>query len=188
MAYTYPIKHLRVREMTHGFLTTYVRYAEETASQTFVQGAPLVYSSGLLTEGSDPAGATNGILGFANRPGQNLATPLRLAEFIPATDGVEFWANFLAAAGASTTGATAIAVADIDTGLPLAKASVLPPDSTAMWYIEDTSSTDSVKIVSTLSDHVQPASGDRPGADRVAMGDANARVLCVVLDAARAWN
>lgn len=181
---TYRKDHLRVYSHVTGLdLAPYKRYIEEGATQTYVQGAPVVLTGGLIVEGANPATA---VLGFAQRPGRNAAAGANLAEVVPFHDGIYFYANFLATGGAG--GNNVFATADLGGSYRIAKANVHYDGGGAMWFVEDTGTTTAAKMVDLNSDIIR---GHAAGADdqpeRVQNGDTNARASFVVLDSVRTW-
>ena len=182
MAFTFPKQRLSCVRLDQPNMAPYVREHDEGVSETFVTGAPVVITAGLIVEGASPA---TDIYGFSVRAGQNLAAPTRRAEFIPVVDGLEFFANFLGAAGADNV----IAAADysVAAGRDLEKANILP-GAVEAWYVLDAAVAASVRMTSDRSDYTRNAGEENPGTARVVVGDTNARPTFVVLASVRSWN
>ena len=102
----------------------------EGSTQTFLKGAPLVWSSGYLVEAS---GDPTLIVGIAAEPGHNITQGSQMVSFYPLSGNV-FEAN-LAQAAADTTSAA--------TNQGVAYGIVARSSGTAHWVVDsaDTSST-----------------------------------------------
>lgn len=150
--------------------------AVEGASQTWVAGAPVVLSSGLVVEAANPA---TDVWGFALEAGQNVSTSPK-CKILPVIDGVALYANFLASGGANNN----IAAADVGSTWRLAKGAY-GEDGSTIWYAEDTASSQALKMVSLETDQVLPNVVDNSYA---AVGDTNARVKFIVLDSVRSFD
>lgn len=152
------------------------RRVPEGASQTWVAGAPIVMTSGLATEAADPVTA---LYAFALEAGQN--TTGAKTKILPVVDGVAFYGNFLASGGADNT----LAAADLDAaGFRIAKGAYGDAGQ-VIWFIEDTGTTTACKITSFETDQHLPNIVNNTYA---AVGDTNARVTAIVLDAVRSYD
>ncbi len=180
MADTHSYLGIRVKA-EDSYLSQLIRTELETNSSTFNDGAPLVLTSGLITEAASPV-LTATIVGFARRDGQNGTS--KVAEYIMAVPGLLLFANFLNNTNPDTT-TNAIAAADKGTDFEIQKDTGMTQDGgSAEWHVADVSSSnDVVKMVSFESDFVAP---NVSSAGRVAVGDLNARVLFQLLNDALA--
>lgn len=180
MADTYPKLPLRLNRPDNPFLSYGARELEEGASETFVEDAPIVVTSGLVVEAANPATA---VFGFALRAGQNNASAAAvLSEFLPATPDLEIFGNLL-----DDTDATAndhvFARADIGNDFNLEKDTILASGDTAWFFSDDTGSTEAVRIVNSKSDYVFTEAAGVGGKERPAIGDLNPRLTATVLAA-----
>lgn len=182
MAYTYPYRGVRVKA-EDSFLSQLIRQELETDSSTFVSGAPVVLTSGLITEGPSPVVATSEIVGFARRAGQNGTS--KLAEYILAIPGLLFFANFLNDTNPQNT-TNAIAAADKGAAHQMQKDTNISGDGgKAIWHVADNQTTPACYMVSFESDVVAPnISTNNP---RAVVADLNARVLFTLMNAAIAY-
>lgn len=144
-----------------------VLYLPEAATQTNVAGAPVVITSGYITEGADPVTA---IFGWSLKAGQNKAnsTDTGDAKVVPIVDGLHLFANFLATGDAGAD--NVLAAADLGIEVELQKAAVGPASST-IWHAADDTTDESIKLVSFQSD-IFPTNATR---FKSAAGDTNAR-------------
>lgn len=135
------------------------------ASQTFVAGAPLSYSSGLLVVFVNPTTAK--IAAWASESASGVINS-RL-KYILATPEVEIEANLLA----TSAGTYTLLATDLGTALDLAVSATLEGTGLPGWYIAKTTSDPSVTVSEFYSDIVPPqkASPTFPAA-----GDIDARV------------
>lgn len=151
-------------------------YIPEGASQTFKDGAPLVFSSGLLVEAS---GTVQLVDAFALEDGHN--TTGSKIKVLPAVPGVHAYGNLL------TTGAAdnVLATADLGGKVQLLYDATAGIGSTPIWFFGDSSSTPAFKIVSFTPDaeHLAPNSDVIDAAN----GDTNARVFAALLASAANW-
>lgn len=180
MANTYPIRHLGVWLPQNDELSYAAEYHPEGASVTCVKGSPVVFASGLIVEGAAPVTA---LWGFSLEAGHN--TTGATIKVMPAFHGLRFFANFLATGDAG--GDNAIAAADLDAaGFEIFKANVLPPSSTAVWFVQDDATAKAAKMASLRTDWALPNKIINYG--QVSVGDINARVQFTVLDAVRKYD
>jgi hypothetical protein len=158
------------------YLSYHVARDLETNSSTFVVNSPLIWSSGLITEAADPV-VTQTVVGFAVRAGQNGTS--KTAEYIRAFPGIQFYANFLATAGATNT----VVAADLgrSTGYDIEKNAV-GPSSTNIWHVADNVASAAVcQMVSRFHDQPQPNLID---SDRWAVSDVDVRATFQLLNSA----
>lgn len=148
------------------------RWEPEGANQTFAKGTPVVWSSGLLVASTSPieTDTANKVTGLAVEAGHNKAAAVtNLCKFIPAIDGIIFYANLLTGDGADYTFAAADVV---DAGAALRSKSGLITTGVVDWFL-DAADTNGATVVSTKSDIVI---SNEPIGDRAQVGDINARV------------
>jgi hypothetical protein len=176
MPKTFPKRALGVRLEDSPVLGYAARWEQEGASQTYVAGAPVVITSGYIVEGANPVTA---IMGFAIEAGHNVAAGAALAKFLPAVDGLIFYANLLASAAADR----ALVATDLGSSYRIAKDSNLLGTGSAGWFIEATGTTTACKVVSFRADLIVPNEVN----DRAAVGDTNPRVGAIALDSIRQW-
>lgn len=165
MAKTYPTQELKVRSLSDN-LSYLALYLPEGASQTFLRGWPVVITSGYVVEGANPVTA---LFGFAGENAHNSPAGAYTISVIPATPDVVVEGNFLASSAADNV----LAAGDFGGSFRLAKGANLLGASKPGWYIEDTGSSTSVKIVSARSSHVLPTSEE----GEAKAGDTNARLV-----------
>lgn len=177
MANTFPKQALKVRVLGDAFLAYAKRRLPEGASQTFVPHAPLVLTSGYLVEAASPV---VDVWGFALGESHNTTAGAAYAEYLPAIDGVEFFANFLGASAVNN----AFAITDLKGSFQMAKSATLLGPSRPGWYVVDTGTTAAAKMVSVDTDHRIPTEVDN---DVVHAGDTNARPSFVILDSIRSY-
>lgn len=176
MAKTFRKEQLSVYLLQENTLQYATRTLPEGASQTFVAGAPVVVTSGLVVEAANPATA---IAAFAMKAGQN--TTGAFSKVVPVIDGVAFYANFLAAAGADNV----LAAADVmGSGFDFGKGAY-GADGSVIWVILDSAAAAAVKIVGLDTDQVVPNVQNNSYAE---VGDTNARVSAIVLDSIRSFD
>ncbi len=176
MAKTFPKRALGVRLEDNPVLSYAARWEPEGATQTYVAGAPVVLTAGFIVEAANPA---TSMLGIAIEAGHNAAAGAKLAKFLPAIDGLIFYANLLAASAADR----ALVATDLGTSYRIAKDANLLGTGKPGWYIEATGTSTACKVVSFRADLIVPNEND----DRAAVGDTNPRVGAIVLDSVRQW-
>lgn len=182
MAYTYPRLGLKVKA-EDSYLSQLIRQDLETDSSTFVDGSPVIYTSGLITIAAAAALAAGSLVGFARRAGQNGTGAT--AEYIMALPGMTFFANFLNDANPHNT-TKAIAAADNGVGVELQiDANITEDGGKARVHVSDDTTTATVMMFSFQSDHVRPNSNLNAG--RCVVADLNARPLFVVMNSALAY-
>lgn len=184
MADTYPKLPLRLNRPDNPFLSYAVRELEEGASQTFVEDAPVVCTSGLIVEAANPVTA---VFGFALRAGRNGTAAQYLAEFLPATPDLEIFGNLLDDTDAVANDHT-FARADVGNDFNMEKDAILADGSTAWFFSDDTSSGEAIRIVNTKSDFVHTEASGTGGRERPAVGDLNPRLTATVLSAIIAYD
>ncbi len=172
---TFAKQMLGVFSLNDPELSYLARTVPEGANQTFVAGAPVVVTAGLIVEAADPA---TDVYAFALRAGQNSTG--KKSKIVPVVDGVAFYANFLTAAGADNV----LAAADLGGSFELRKAAVGPGGAT-IWFVADQAAAPAVKIVSFATDQILP---NAVGNSYAAVGDTNARVTAIVLDSVRSFD
>lgn len=187
MATTWPIRSMGAAVLNQVQLSYIAQWEPEAASQTYTAGAPVYPASGLLTECADPidgSGATKKMLGLAIEDGHN-ATAGRtvLCKFIPAIDGVIFYANLLTGDGDDN----AFDVADlfVNDDSTLSSKSGVATSGVTDWFIDDAGAT-GVTLISTRADMVVVNLPATQGS-RVITGDINARVGFVPIAADRTF-
>jgi hypothetical protein len=176
MAKTYAKGYLQPIAPSNSYLSLYEREMPEAASQTFPEGSPLKFSSGLLAEFVNP---TDGkIAAISLIAGQN--TTGALTKVVLTSDILWFEANFLGAAAADNV----LAAADVGTSFDLAKSTTLLGTGYPGWYLQDATSDVAAKIGRLVSAQVPPQSDS----SLPAVGDTNARVQARILDTKSHWN
>lgn len=181
MAKTYTKRNIGIRIPANSFLGYPVRRLPEGASQTFIAFSPVVLTAGLIVKAADPIGATNGVYGIAVKAGQNTTAALAdPAEVVAVVDGVEIMANLLSGDG---TGNNTLAADDLGKDLDFEENDV-NTSSAAMWHIADSTSGVSIKVISFENEMQLPNEVE----SSAVAGDINARVSCVFMAAARAYN
>lgn len=158
-------------------LASWIRQTFPKASATtFVAGAPVKFSSGLVVEWVNPSDAD--IVGFSTAEAKDGETTV---EGLWAMPEVILEANFLGASAADNV----LAAADlwISGGRDLEKDANLLGTGEAGWYIEDAAGDAAVDIVEFDTQDVHPTIHDyKPEA-----GDTNARVRAHVRPGVSAW-
>lgn len=178
MAKTYPIKQLKVaypRDMSEAAI-----YLPEGASQTFVAGSPVKFSSGFIVENAAPnTDAANRIVGFALEDGHNAGSAGdKHVKIMPVVDSTFIEVNYLAANGADAN----LASAQLGQILHLNKNTI---NGKVIWHASpNTGSKESLRCVSFKTTTLIPNSPEVEAQN----GDTNARILCLVIDGANAWN
>jgi hypothetical protein len=173
MANTYPIRYPGLRIHQSPDLSYAKRSMPEGATQTFPAMSPIVLTAGLVVQAADPATA---IFGFAIEAGNNAAAAVtNRSTVVPAVGGLTFFANFLSAAGATNT----LATADLGITRDFHTSDVLPPGSTAVWHAADTTAADSIRIIALESDVILP---NLEGTQFPVVGDIDVRLECSILD------
>lgn len=178
MAITFPKAHLRVHKPEDAYLGFVARYLPEGASQTFVAGSPLVFSSGLLIESTSPINTTNQVACFALEAGHN--TTGRTVKVLPVLPGLVIWGTLLAAAAADYV----LAATDVGTVWLLAKTANFPTTGANGWYVQHVATNAAAKIT-----HLGPHDLTPPNVTQTtsAVGDTNARVGVEIMPTANAW-
>lgn len=144
------------------------------SSTTFVAGAPMKASSGLVVEWVDPSDAD--IVGFSTAAAKDGETTVQGMWAMPE---VILEANFLGGSAADTT----LAASDLWLSRDLSKDANLLGTGEAGWYIEDASADVAVDVVEFDTQDVHPTIHDyKPEA-----GDTNARVRAHVRPGVSAW-
>jgi len=144
----------------------------EGAGQVYLAGAPLVFSSGNLVEGTTDS--LTGIVGVAENPGQNLAVagfyagtsvvagitvpitgaPNQGPMIIPALPGVVFEGNLAATTAGDPDQTSTLAQTDVGSTFDLAKGA-----TSKLWYLNRTLSGNKRAVVVGLKDAIGTTSG-----------------------------
>lgn len=156
-------------------LALLTRELPEGASQTWPEGSPVSFSSGLLVEFVAPTTAL--LAGYALDAGHN--TTGRTATIVLARAPIEIEVNFLGAAAADNV----LAAADMGGKFDLLKSTTLIKAANPGWYLSDATADPSHRITqfapAKLVNQVETVS---------AAGDTNARVRCAPIDTKTHWN
>lgn len=181
MAKTYTTRPMGAIVMQNPVLSAVMFHEPEGASQTFVEGTPVVFASGLLVACTSPITTddSNYVAGLTVEDGENVASGGR-TKYIPAIDGVMFFANFMTGDGADNT----LAAADLMdiAGCAARSKSGLITTGVTDWFLDDADA-NGATVVSFKSDIILPNT-DPTWAE---VGDTNARVGFVFIDAVVAW-
>jgi len=164
-----PIRAVRV---LGGYDIPHSSENEEAATQTYKAGAPLVFSSGTLTEGTSDT--LTGIVGIAENDGQNLAaagfytgTTTTFGQTVSivgapnqgplvalALPNVVFQGHLAGTTSSDPNTATSLAIADIGVTYDIVKAT-----TSKLWYVDRTSTGNKRVVVVGLKDAVGTVSG-----------------------------
>ncbi len=185
MATTHQIRSVGAAILDHDTLSYVALFEPEGSNETFTAGAPVVAAAGLLVEATDPVGATLDVLGLAIQDASDLVKGRdTLTKFLPAIDGVIFHANFLTGDGLTNTFAETNL---FEFGVPdLSKKTGLITAGVDDWFIDEAGLGNSVTVVSTRADIIPVNLPEREGS-RIIVGDIDARVGFVFIQAARAY-
>ncbi len=185
MANSYPIQALKAVITSDAFLAYAAVYLPEATTQTFVSSAPVVVSSGLVTEAANPVTSCAAIaltagknLAVAGALGGNMLTTF--TKVLPAYPGLRLYGNMTNGAGSYTLAATDIGRKTVR----LAKQSILPPSNTAVWVFDTTGGSAAITIWDAHSDYPFPGSTN----DGAVVGDTTPRVTGELLTSITAWN
>lgn len=180
MAITFPKQQMAVYQPDDAWLGMVTQYLPEGASQTFVDGAPVIFSSGyiIIHATSDPI--TEDIAGFAQEAGHNTTAGAKQVGVVPCIPGIHLHANFLGAAAADNV----LAQTDLGITRDLDYSATLLGAASPGYYIEDAAANATVKIVSFKSDYTPSVGTNQVQA---AAGDTNARLRAAVLVDKCAW-
>ena len=183
MAKTHVIRSVGANVLNNPMLSYWAQWEPEGASQTFTAGSPVVWSSGLLVASTSAieTDAGNKLTGIAIEDGHNTtASVTNLCKFIPAVDGVIFYANLLTGDGADNV----LAAADLGQGATqaLRSKSGLITSGVTDWFLDDADA-NGTQIVSFTND-ITPSNQDEPRTDA---GDTNARVGFVFVTGVRTY-
>lgn len=159
------------------------QWEPEGASQTFTQGSPVVWSSGLLVAATDPieTDTPNKLTGIAIEDGHNAAASVsNLCKFVPAIDGVIFYGNFMTGDGDDNV----LVAGDLgdDGGSALSSKSGFATASVTDWFLDDADA-NGCTIVSFTPDIWLP----NIDPERTEAGDTNARVGFVFVTGVRTY-
>lgn len=180
MAKTFLKQALAACSPSDAWLSLVTTNLPEGINQTFVNGAPLVFSSGYLIEatvGGDVV--TSAIAGFSMNAGHNTAAGTYDVQMVPVVPGVHFHANFMGAAGIDNV----LAAADLGTTRDIGYSATFLGAASPGYFIADSGGTVRCKIISFESDSVVANSTET----KAVAGDTNARVRGVILAAANGW-
>lgn len=178
MAKTFLKMPLRVGIPSDAFLNYAKVYEPLGASQTFLAGAPVVWSSGYIVEGAQtPATAVDA---FALKAATSGSAGAYQIPVLPCYHGLNVFANFLGAAGADNT----LAAADLGNDFQLYYTATAGPGSTPLWFILDSSSgSEAVVMTSFYSDEQVPNQSET----LAVAGDTNARCTFEVKTSVMGW-
>lgn len=180
MAYTYQKRHPRIQAPSDAWLGYMALQEQEAASQTFVESAPVVFASGYISTGANPATA---IAAFALEAGHNGTAGQYKVKILPALPEVHVVANLLGSAAADFT----LTAASLGDTVRYALSATLLGAAEPGWYFDRANSgSEGIKVVSfrNFGDSVVP---NTTQGDYALVGDINARVLGSVLAAANGW-
>jgi len=177
MAKTFIKRTLAPRMGYEAALQIAATYLPEGSSQTFLDGSPLIFSSGLMVVAT---GTVEVVAAFALENGHN-NTGAKI-KCLPALIGVGAYGSFLATNAADNT----LATADLGVKVQLLYGATAGAGSTPIWFWGDSASTPAAKIVSFTGDpeHILPNQSELDAAN----GDTNARVFAALIGTAAAWN
>ena len=182
MAKTHTVRSVGVGVPQHPLLGYAAQWEPEGGTETFTAGSPVVWASGLLVVGTDPiSSAANSVSGLAIEDAHNAAAGItNLCKFIPAVDGIIFYANLLTGDGATN----AFAAGDLgaEEASSLAVKSGLITSGVSDWFLDDAGSLGTT-IVSTMPDIILPGETY----PRVEDGDSDARVGFIFVPTCRQY-
>lgn len=183
MPNTHLIRRVGVTVLHTSNLSSVAQFGMEGASQTFTKGTPIDWSAGLLVAATSAieTDASNTLVGLSLIDGGNVAAALQRSKFIPAIDGVTFFANLLTGDGATYTFAQAdIGVAAGGTALRSKSGLIVTGDTD--WFL-DAADTNGCKLVGQDPDMILP----NVAQPRIAVGDIDVRIPFVFLAGVRSW-
>ncbi len=183
MAKTHNKLSVGANVLQNPFLSYIAQYEEEAATQTFTRGNFVVWSTGRLTLATYPINNTNDAAGLAIEDGHNAAVgPSNLCKFIPVMDGVVFYANAMAAAGADHV----LATGDVGLAATVTVDDLLGFVTTGVTdaFLDTAGAASAATITSLNSDIILPNEVQ----PRAEYGDTNARVGFVLAALSRAYN
>lgn len=171
-AKTHEIRAVGTSVQMHPMLSYVAQWEPQGASETYTAGSPVVWSSGLLVASTSAieTDASNKVTGIAIEDANNAAASAsNLTKFVPAVDGIIFYANLLTGDGADNV----LAAADLgnDGGSALRSKSGLITTGVTDWFLDDADA-NGCTIVSFTPDIVLP----NLDVTRCEVGDTNARV------------
>lgn len=167
MAVTFAKEGLAIGAPHDGTLSYATRDLPEGATQTFVEGAPVVITAGLVVQAADPVTAINGI---ATAAADNVATGgiSKVCSLTPRDR--EIYATLLGAADADHV----LVAADLGADVGIALAAGAGPGGSDIWTAQ----------IGGTGASVSSFQGDQVPKDRTdsraQVGDTNARVLIIV--------
>lgn len=180
MAITWPKKTLTVELPNDAMLATLPIYVVEGASQTFLAGSPLVFSSGYLVVATD---AVTTAAAFAMEDGHNSAAGTDKVKIVPAMPGyaIHLYGNLLT----TTAGDNVLAATDHGVKMQINYEAAGGSNGENIWHFGDTQSSEGVKVVEFRAD----AGSLPPNVSQIfpAAGDTNARVRAALLDSVADW-
>jgi len=166
----------------HSPVLSYVaQWEPEGASQTFTAGSPVVWAAGLLVASTTAieSDAGNLVTGLAIEDGHNEASGA-LCKFVPAVDGVVFYANLMTGDGVDyVLEAAPLGVTETQA---LRSKSGLVTTSVTDWFLDDADA-NGTNVVSFNADIIVPNQTNT----RAEVGDTNARVGFCFLTGVRAY-
>lgn len=177
MAKTYPIQQLKV-VYPHDMSAAAV-YLPEAASQTFVAGAPVLWSSGYVATAAANPDTDTDVIGFALEDGHNDSVAgTSKVKVMPLIGEVYVEVNFLDSDGTDRT----LAATELGNTCDLSLTTI---SGEAIWHADTAGAAKgALRIVSFKTTTLVPNSSE---VEAVA-GDTNARVLCVPRSAWNGWN
>lgn len=176
MAKTFLKGHLQPIMPSNSYLSLYERILPEAASQTFPEGSPLKFASGLLAKWVSTGDAK--IAAISLEEGQN--TTGAQAKVVLTSDVLWIEANFLGSSAADNV----LAAADVGTAFDLAENANLLGTAEAGWYLQDSTSDAVARIGALVSSIVLPQSDS----SFPEVGDTNARVRARILTDKTIWD
>lgn len=180
MAKTFLKQALAAYSPSDAWLSLVTTNLPEGLNQTFVNGAPLVFSSGYMIEATVAGDVvTSAIAGFSMNAAHNTTAGAYDVQFVPAVPGIHFHANFMGAAGIDNV----LAASDLGLTRDVGYAATFLGAASPGYFVADSAGTVRVKIISFESDQVVANSTET----KAVAGDTNARVRGVIIAAANGW-
>jgi len=180
MAKTFVKGQMAVRMPNDAMLAVVPYYLQEGASQTFLNGSPVVITSGYVVAAAD--GATT-VEGFALEDAHNSAAGTDKIKIVPASTGnaLHVYANFLTTAAADNI----LAATDLGLNATIEYAATASSSGGPIWHAGDSESSAGLRLVGFECEPAYiPANQAELGP---VAGDTNARCRFALLDTAADW-
>jgi len=150
MAVNIPISKTIHPSQRQGLNTTPIYNGPEGATQTFKRGAPLVFTSGYLVEGTGPIDTGDSIVGIANADAHNTTAGAKTMGYVPALQSIIFEGIL----SNSSTSSHALVATDLGLVFALAK------DATSLaWYVDFFNTTNPCAVIIELVDPIGTVDG-----------------------------